>query len=94
MLCPFLKGLPHKLRAGTTHMDPTLFAAGLLYGCNSGIALQFICGGKPVALRAQRGDQSRRERLSHTRKGTHTREVWMTFGYSLNALVIFPNSLM
>jgi hypothetical protein len=89
----FLKRLPHKFRTSPTHMGAMPFVAGLLYGCNSAIALQFVCAGKPVALRAQRADQARRERLPHTGKRMHKREARMRFGQLLNALVIFPNGL-
>ena len=94
VLCPFLKRLPHKFRTSPTHMDPTLFAARLLYRCNPAIALQFVCAAKPVALRAQRGDQARSKRLPHTRKRMHKREVRVRFGQLLNALALFPNRLM
>lgn len=66
VLCPFLKRLPHKLRTSPTHMDPTLFAARLLYRCNPAIALQFVGAAKPVALRAQRGDQAWSKRLPYS----------------------------
>src|SRR5689334_2777726 len=56
---PFMKGLPEKLGTGPAPMHPVLLSATGQHRRNPAIGLQFTGAAIAVALRAERGNQSR-----------------------------------
>src|SRR5437764_12469461 len=62
---PLVKRLPQKLGTSPAPMHPVLLAATGEGWCNPTIGLQFAGAGVAVALRAECGNQSRRQGRTH-----------------------------
>ena len=61
MLCPFLKGLFEKLRAGPPGVHPLTPAAGFTYRRNAAVALNALRVREALTLCSERGNQPRRK---------------------------------